>query len=755
MAKKPSKPPGPIKKQPLSPLRPSSPFKPGTWTIAVTVAVLVAVGSGVLFGMLFGDGLSMIVQRLLGLFCAVAATVAFVLLSRHGDSAEDALHRVRRGQHADFGKRIRKAQAARTTVKLPVLGETSMRAIGSVAVFLVVAVWWFSPLAPVEVTERSVADMSVLLGNQIAAVVLITPDSHTVGLQPPILPTEAGELARQISDKADSYQRGRKALALGQFGAARDLLAAAKKNGDAKPDEILLARAHNEMYAGRFAEAVGLYGELVVQRPDDPMLICQEAAALMQNRQFEKAAARVTDAERTCREKLSEKDPAMAYCRHLRATMAIGQGKDYAAARLTCSDALVLFRNATKEQKIRDPFEAASLNNQAALYMLQGKYPGAQILYGQAGEIWAESLGRSHPYVAVNRCNRAMQAVLMGQFDDARKQIEVATAVGSKNLPEGHPLRDVLAGAELLCDLPRGRTPEQLADAQKRAESLLGASEKALGRDHPNVTAIRRTLAEISIRQARYVKAESFLRRVQTFTADYWGPTHPYVASVHCELAGLYVLQGRSGVPAAYDQAKTECGIVLDMLEPVFGETPHPLTVAARYYQTLVQIDSGRAWQVRSELEKVLEIRRNMLGDEKGKHPDVARTLAALASTYASPSTYAEGAKQYNDAIKMAKELLGVNYPEIGRIEHPDTARMFFDLARVYRPGGSKQRDNVRKYLLEAQTIQEKSLVAWHPDLAVTLEARAELLADDDPDEAAKLRQRARAIRDKYEEEDQ
>ena len=48
------------------------------------------------------------------------------------------------------------------------------------------------------------------------------------------------------------------------------------------------------MYDGRFADAARSYAQVVEQKPDDPLLRCQWAAALMQAGQFDQAGGRPT-----------------------------------------------------------------------------------------------------------------------------------------------------------------------------------------------------------------------------------------------------------------------------------------------------------------------------------------------------------------------------------------------------------------------------------------------------------------------------
>jgi CHAT domain-containing protein len=73
----------------------------------------------------------------------------------------------------------------------------------------------------------------------------------------------------------------------------------------------------------------------------------------------------------------------------------------------------------------------------------------------------------------------------------------------------------------------------------------LAITEKALGRDHPNVAAALNNLALLYVGQGRYAEAEPLYHRSVAIGEKALGPDHPDVATSLNNLALLYVGQGR------------------------------------------------------------------------------------------------------------------------------------------------------------------------------------------------------------------
>jgi len=709
----------------------------------VVVAAAVVAGCALVAGKAFPDGLPRFGQRLLGLTCAALAAVPISLIPRRTELPEEMGPRVRRGQHPDFSRVLHMAQAEGETVKLPVIGEIRTRTLVACAVFVLVGAWWMSPWTPVAVREVVFEDLAVPLTEEILAVVLVMPDTHTAVLQPPIIPPRAVELAARVDSDADSCELARKAMAEGRFQEARTLLQTAEQS-DLPPAEIHTVCGQNELYAGRFTDAVDWYDKAIKEKPEAPTLLCQAAVARMLLGDFPVAERLLSDAVKTFDQKSEDvrnKDPAYAACLHLRSVVLLGLGKEFDAAEKDCYHARKIFETALAR---KHPFMAASFNNHAVLYLLNGKYAAVEQLFGQAAgewDRWTEGSGGNHPHLATRLGNLAMLYCIQARYGEADQLLEDASVIHDKGLPEDHPLRAVGRSARLVPSLVLAETAEQCQDVQRTGEESLAFARQVLGEQSPVVAAILDSLATIYGRQARYAKAEDHYLRAQAVTERYWGKDHPFTAEGILHRAGLYVEQARHGQAKMLDEAEKLCQQVLDLCRRTLGKE-HPSAAAALNIRTRVQIERGR-YTLPDDLEESLAICEKTLGKE---HPEVARVLGNLAALKNSPYTFEQGAQDYKKAIGIAKKALGNDHPEI--------ARLWFDLATLYLRQGQSEKSRAADCLEEALKIQSKALVPYHPDLAATLETLGPLLAEKDPQRSTEMQVRAKAIRTKHAEVD-
>ena len=254
MAKNPAKGTGKAVHAPVSPLHPEKPRMPGMRVVAAWLAVFAFVGYLVAIRLLLPEGLTALLQRALGLMTAGLA-VGVYWLATHRTEHEDTLQRLRRGQHADFGKQLRAAKKKPRTLRLPLAGDVSFRAAGAAGLFALVAAWWLTPWAPVWVRQQKLEDLALPLGQEIEAVVLVLADPDVAAPCPPVPPQRARELARLIPDKAAPDQLGLKAVVEGRFEDARKLLAEALRSNPADKAKLAMVQGQAELYAGRFAEA--------------------------------------------------------------------------------------------------------------------------------------------------------------------------------------------------------------------------------------------------------------------------------------------------------------------------------------------------------------------------------------------------------------------------------------------------------------------------------------------------------------------
>ncbi|TRU55085.1 MAG: tetratricopeptide repeat protein [Microcystis aeruginosa Ma_QC_Ch_20071001_S25] len=82
---------------------------------------------------------------------------------------------------------------------------------------------------------------------------------------------------------------------------------------------------------------------------------------------------------------------------------------------------------------------ALSLNNLAALYESQGRYPEAEPLYLEALDLRKQLLGDNHPHVALSLNNLAALYESQGRYPEAEPLYLEAINIATQVLGENHP----------------------------------------------------------------------------------------------------------------------------------------------------------------------------------------------------------------------------------------------------------------------------------------------------------------------------
>ncbi len=199
------------------------------------------------------------------------------------------------------------------------------------------------------------------------------------------------------------------------------------------------------------------------------------------------------------------------------------------------------------------------------------------------------------------------------------------------------------------------------------------------------------------------------------------------------EAAGLYRLD-------VFALTKTPAGryeIRIAELRPA-TENERALQQAYNLFAEHMQFTrAGKYAAARPLLLRVLEIRERVLGPE---HPDVAETLAYLASNYELTGDYASAEPLELRALKIREKVYGPNHPLI--------ARSLFDLGILYYQKGD---------YLKAEELLQKTLGIFeqaHATENLTVASALSYLGDiyyarSDYEPAKSYYQRALAVREK------
>ncbi|WP_286018890.1 tetratricopeptide repeat protein [Candidatus Venteria ishoeyi] len=192
-------------------------------------------------------------------------------------------------------------------------------------------------------------------------------------------------------------------------------------------------------------------------------------------------------------------------------------------------------------------------------------------------------------------------------------------------------------------------------------ERDLEISEKALGKNHPDVATTLNNLAGLYKAMGAYEKALPLYERDLEISEKALGKNHPDVATTLNNLAGLYKAMG------AYEKALPLYERALGIIESALGKDhPHVATTLnnlAGLYESM-----GAYEKALPLYERALGIRESALGKD---HPHVATTLNNLAGLYQAMGAYEKALPLYERTLAIVVEKLGK--------EHPNTQTIFMN----------------------------------------------------------------------------
>lgn len=107
---------------------------------------------------------------------------------------------------------------------------------------------------------------------------------------------------------------------------------------------------------------------------------------------------------------------------------------------------------------------AVTLNNIALACRHQARLEEAARIYAQANDVWRNTLGPTHPEVAVGLHNLASVEARLGQDEAAEKHFKEALALVDATLPAEHPTRTAILGgyADLLLKMGHKHEAKQM-----------------------------------------------------------------------------------------------------------------------------------------------------------------------------------------------------------------------------------------------------------------------------------------------------
>jgi tetratricopeptide (TPR) repeat protein len=306
-----------------------------------------------------------------------------------------------------------------------------------------------------------------------------------------------------------------------------------------------------------------------------------------------------------------------------------------------------------KSLKVRKTQEAEFREKvaEAAYFLGQAQYEQGH--YAQAAESYRQALER-RPDDALTMNAYGLTLVETGKYQEAEPLLKRSTEISEKALGKDHP--NVTTYMSNLAFLYY--TQSKYAEAEPLLKRSLEIREKAMGKDHPDVAQSLNNLAELYRAQGKYAEAEPLLKRSLEISERALRKDHPDVATYMNNLALLYDAQGK------YAEAEPLLKRSLEISERALRKD-HP--DVAMYMNNLAELYDAQGKYAEAEplLKRSLEIREKALGKD---HPDVAQSLNNLAGLYRDQGKYAEAEPLYRRALSIVIEKLGDDHPTTHKI---------------------------------------------------------------------------------------
>ncbi|MDR1041196.1 MAG: tetratricopeptide repeat protein [Deltaproteobacteria bacterium] len=306
------------------------------------------------------------------------------------------------------------------------------------------------------------------------------------------------------------------------------------------------------------------------------------------------------------------------------------------------------------------------------IWTLEGMSPGLESLRGEAegfsdvsefraaadawGRLAAEAqdtYGPDDPRALAATSREVRALVYLGDAGRSSKAAADHAASGlvralGQDSPEALYAEETAAGLKLQAG--------DIQAAEREFASLAVNSEKALGRDHPQTLAARRSLA-LATAGSNPEAAADALRAVSETAAFALGPEHPETLRARGALAKALTEMG--DFPAARE--------ILVRVAESFARTlgaDHPDTYRYRDRLAFVLNGMGDREGARDMYGLVLESRRRVLGDD---HPDTLKAKEDIAQALTELGDLTEARELYAQVMESRTRTLGVDHPETAR----------------------------------------------------------------------------------------
>lgn len=223
----------------------------------------------------------------------------------------------------------------------------------------------------------------------------------------------------------------------------------------------------------------------------------------------------------------------------------------------------------------------------------------------------------------------------------------------------------------------------------------LEASERTLGKEHPNTVGCVHNLAWALRRCGKYEEAEHMHRRVVESHKMILEKDHPDALVAVSNLVVVLNYQGK------YEEAEQMARQVLEISEKALGEE-HPTSITAANNLALTLNNQGKHEESGHIFRRVVEGNEIVLGEE---HPETLLSVSNLASVLCILGKYVEAEHMQRRALKGREKVFGN--------EHPDTLESVYHLAFLHHQWGHY--DTASELYKKACDAFKKVLGPQHP----------------------------------------
>jgi len=253
--------------------------------------------------------------------------------------------------------------------------------------------------------------------------------------------------------------------------------------------------------------------------------------------QYARAEPLLTSVVEIARRHHREDSPEAINAEASLAEIAYGWRGDYAHAEAIY---VPLAETAVRVLGETDPLTVEIMNNLAALYQRESKFPQAEQLYRRVIEIERRVLGVDHPNTLESMNGLAVLYVREGKYADAEAEFRLTLEGGLRIRGEEH--RETLS---TMMSLGQLYTAEgRYAEAEHILLKATGILHRVLGDEKPETRMAMTFLADLYRRQKRLRDAEAILQQVVEMERRLYGPNNPSGRSTLMMLGRIKFEQG-------------------------------------------------------------------------------------------------------------------------------------------------------------------------------------------------------------------